>query len=141
MGLSNGAPPTFAGAVCAARVLSPASAISVDVCSSVSYRTSEGESSHIRSRRASTSSYGSVLSKISDSALGSSSVILQVVDGVVITYRIIFQSSRAAPGGGTAARPSCERPSVFTHVVDFSVYAEPGRHTSASCAPRSPWWP
>jgi hypothetical protein len=30
--------------------------------------------------------------------------------------RMIFQSSRAAPGGPTAVRPNCVRPSVFTHV-------------------------
>lgn len=51
---------------------------------------------------------------------------------------MIFQSSRAAPGGGTAALPSWDRPSVFTQVVDFSVYAAAGKQTSASCAPRSP---
>lgn len=51
---------------------------------------------------------------------------------------MIFQSSREAPGGGTAARPSCDRPSVFTHVTDFSVYAAAGKHTSASDAPKSP---
>ena len=55
------------------------------------------------------------------------------------THRMIFQSSREAPGGGTAARPSCDRPSVFTHVTDFSVYAAAGKQTSASDAPKSPW--
>lgn len=34
---------------------------------------------------------------------------------------MIFQSSRAAPGGGTAARPIWVRPSVLTHVAAFSV--------------------
>jgi hypothetical protein len=37
------------------------------------------------------------------------------------TNRIIFQSSREAPGGGTAARPIWARPSVLTQVLAFSV--------------------
>jgi hypothetical protein len=51
---------------------------------------------------------------------------------------MIVQSSLATPGGGTAARVFCARPSRLTYVACFSVYAEPGRITSAYCAPRSP---
>jgi len=69
------------------------------------------------------------------------SVIRNQISNPIITHRMIFQSSLEAPGGGTAARPNCARPSVFTHVVLFSVYAAPGRQTSASDAPRSPWCP
>lgn len=35
--------------------------------------------------------------------------------------RMIFQSSRARPGGVTAERVICVRPSVFTNVDVFSV--------------------
>lgn len=51
---------------------------------------------------------------------------------------IIVQSSLATPGGGTAARVLCVRPSRLTYVADFSVYAAAGRITSAYCAPKSP---
>ena len=35
----------------------------------------------------------------------------------------------------------CARPSVLTYVAVFSVYAAPGKTTSALLAPLSPWWP
>ena len=53
---------------------------------------------------------------------------LNIRKNVKGTNRMIFQSSREAPGGGTAALPICARPSVFTHVAIFSVYAAAGRH-------------
>ena len=52
---------------------------------------------------------------------------------------MIFQSVLARPGGVTATLVCCERPSVFTYVPSFSVYAAPGKITSAMAAPLSPW--
>ena len=54
---------------------------------------------------------------------------------------MIFQSSRAMPGGVTATWVCWARPSVFTYVPTFSVYAAPGNTTSAMLAPASPWQP
>ena len=54
---------------------------------------------------------------------------------------MIFQSSRAAPGGVIAVRVTWTRPSVFTNVPFFSVYAAAGRITSALEAPASPLCP
>lgn len=51
---------------------------------------------------------------------------------------IIFQSERAMPGGCTAINVCCARPSVFTYVACFSVYAAPGSTISAIAAPASP---
>ena len=52
--------------------------------------------------------------------------------------RKIFQSSRAKPGGVTATKVCWARPSALTNVACFSVYAAPGRITSAIAAPASP---
>lgn len=54
------------------------------------------------------------------------------------TALIIFQSSLAIPGGVTATLVCWARPSVFTYVAAFSVYAAPGRIMSAMGAPTSP---
>lgn len=51
---------------------------------------------------------------------------------------MIFQSGRAIPGGVIAAQVCCARPSVFTYVATFSVYAAPGSIASAIEAPSSP---
>lgn len=51
---------------------------------------------------------------------------------------MIFQSSLAIPGGVTATLVCWALPSVFTYVAAFSVYAAPGRITSAMGAPTSP---
>jgi hypothetical protein len=88
--------------------------------STISYLDRLGAISYILSLSAWISSYGKGLPKYS------------------LKARIICQSSLATPGGGTAARVFCVRPSRLTYVADFSVYAAPGRMTSAYCAPRSP---
>ena len=55
--------------------------------------------------------------------------------------RMIFQSSRALPGGATTNWVCWARPSVLTQVALFSVQAAPGSTTSAISAPTSPWCP
>jgi hypothetical protein len=69
IGLWKAAPDILAPAVRAARTLSPARDTSIDVGSVTSYRTSDGEISHIRSRTWRTSSYGSGIPTTSERAL------------------------------------------------------------------------
>ena len=52
---------------------------------------------------------------------GGERVIGQTRASTSLAARMIFQSSRASPGGYTARRPRCARPSVFTQVASFSV--------------------
>ena len=127
-------PVSLAVAVLAISSFRPSEATSDEVVSVTSYLTNVGEISHSLSRRLRTSSYGKGVPATSDTALrkdGHSSHSSAEQENVC-AYRMIFQSSRDAPGGGTAALPSCALPSVFTQVVDFSVYAAPGRTTSAN---------
>ena len=124
----------LAVAVLAISSFKPSVATSDEVGSVMSYLTNVGEISHNLSRRLKTSSYGKGVPETSDTALGryDHSLYSFMEGNSQCTYRMIFQSSREAPGGGTAALPSCVLPSVFTQVVDFSVYAAPGRTTSAN---------
>lgn len=70
-------------------------------------------------------------------------VLLDNINVVVVVFTsdmalMIFQSSLARPGAVTATLVCWARPSVFTYVLHFSVYAAAGRMTSAIGAPKSP---